>query len=65
MRNNSEVFVNLSHEIQIQGLRTYLLTYGQYYVSLSLNDLCSLFELPEGGIIIIRLFKIFTINLFI
>jgi translation initiation factor 3 subunit C len=50
MRNNSEVFVNLSHEIQVQGLRTYLLTYGQYYVSLSLNDLCSLFELSEGEV---------------
>jgi len=41
---------SLSREIQEQGLRTYLLTYGQYYVSLSLNDLCELFELSEGDV---------------
>jgi translation initiation factor 3 subunit C len=50
MRNNTDVFSNLSREIQEQGLKTYLLTYGQFYVSLSLNDLCSLFELPVAGI---------------
>jgi translation initiation factor 3 subunit C len=50
MRNNGGVYSSLSREIQEQGLRTYLLTYGQYYVSLSLNDLCSLFELSEGDV---------------
>jgi len=50
MRNNAGVFLNLSREIQEQGLRTYLLTYGQYYVSLSLKDLCTMFELSEGDV---------------
>jgi len=48
--NNQEVFQNLAREIQEQGLRTYLLTYGQYYISLSLTDLCTLFELSEGEV---------------
>jgi len=47
MRNNTGVFQSLPKEIQEQGLRTYLLTYSQYYVSLSLVQLCTMFELNE------------------
>jgi len=50
MRNNTGLFQYLTREIQEQGLRTYLLTYGQYYVSLSLSNLCSLFELSETDV---------------
>lgn len=50
MRNNTDIFAHVSREIQEQGLKTYLLTYGQFYVSLSLNDLCSQFELPEADV---------------
>lgn len=39
----------LGKEIQEQGLRTYLFAYGQYYDSLSLDKLCSMFELEENG----------------
>ena len=32
---------------QEAGLRTYLLAYGAYFHSLSLDQLCQMFELPE------------------
>lgn len=32
---------------QEAGLRTYLLAYGAYFHSLSLDQLCEMFELPE------------------
>ena len=33
--------------LQEGGLRTYLLAYGAYFHSLSLDQLCQMFELPE------------------
>lgn len=38
-----------SHAAVLQegGLRTYLLAYGAYFHSLSLDQLCQMFELPE------------------
>lgn len=40
----------LGKEIQEQGLKTYLFAYGQYYDSLSLDQLCSMFSLDEKGL---------------
>lgn len=40
----------LSHQIQEEGLRTYLFTYAPFYDSLSINTLASMFEIPEKKI---------------
>ena len=33
--------------MQAEGLRTYLLAYSKFYSSLSMAQLCDMFELPE------------------
>ena len=37
----------LRSKLQEDGLRTYLLAYGRFYSSLSIAQLCDMFELPE------------------
>lgn len=37
----------LRSKLQEEGLRTYLLAYGRFYSSLSIAQLCDMFELPE------------------
>jgi len=37
----------LRNKLQEEGLRTYLLAYGRFYSSLSIAQLCDMFELPE------------------
>jgi len=37
----------LKEKIQIEGLRTYLLTYSSHYESMSLEQLCQMFELTQ------------------
>jgi len=46
--NTEAITEILGREIQEQGLRTYLFSYGQYYDSMSLTNLCSMFELEEN-----------------
>jgi len=40
----------IGKEIQDQGLRTYLFSYGQYYDSLSNDELSSMFELSKNEV---------------
>ena len=40
----------LRHKLQEEGLRTYLLAYGRFYSSLSISQLCDMFELPENKV---------------
>ena len=42
-----EVREMIGNQIQIQALRTYLFAYSTEYDSISLNELCEMFELPE------------------
>lgn len=37
----------LRAKLQEEGLRTYLLAYGRFYSSLSIAQLCDMFELPD------------------
>jgi len=37
----------LRSRLQEEGLRTYLLAYGRFYSSLSIAQLCDMFELRE------------------
>lgn len=37
----------LRNKMQEEGLRTYMLAYGRFYSSLSIAQLCDMFELPE------------------
>ena len=37
----------LRNKLQEEGLRTYLLAYGRFYSSLSIAQLCDMFELGE------------------
>lgn len=37
----------LRGKLQEEGLRTYLLAYGRFYSSLSIAQLCDMFDLPE------------------
>jgi hypothetical protein len=37
----------LRAKLQEEGLRTYLLAYGRFYSSLSIAQLCDMFELGE------------------
>ena len=44
----------LRAKLQEEGLRTYLLAYGRFYSSLSIAQLCDMFELGErkvGGVV--------------
>ena len=41
------VLAMLRAKLQEEGLRTYLLAYGRFYSSLSIAQLCDMFELPE------------------
>eukprot|EP01126_Amoeba_proteus_P037007 TRINITY_DN3791_c0_g2_i6.p1 TRINITY_DN3791_c0_g2~~TRINITY_DN3791_c0_g2_i6.p1 ORF type:complete len:893 (-),score=224.63 TRINITY_DN3791_c0_g2_i6:739-3417(-) len=45
---NEKILEALGREIQEQSLRTYLFTYGQYYDSLSTEQLISMFELDAN-----------------
>jgi translation initiation factor 3 subunit C len=47
MPQSDVVFAQVKHKIQEVALRTYLLSYGPYYNSLSLVALCDMFELEE------------------
>lgn len=47
MPQSELVFAKVKHKIQEVALRTYLLSYGPYYNSLSLAALCDMFELEE------------------
>jgi translation initiation factor 3 subunit C len=41
------VLALLREKLQEEGLRTYLLAYGSHYQSLSHDQLCEMFDLPE------------------
>jgi translation initiation factor 3 subunit C len=40
----------LRQKLQEEGLRTYLLSYGRFYSSLSIVQLCDMFELPKAKV---------------
>jgi translation initiation factor 3 subunit C len=40
----------LTRKIQEEGLRAYLLTYGQFYESVNLSELSAMFELPTAAV---------------
>ncbi|KAF2665791.1 eukaryotic translation initiation factor 3 subunit 8 [Microthyrium microscopicum] len=43
----TEIKTMLTDQIQVEGLRTYLFTYAPYYDTLSMDTLCSMFELSQ------------------
>lgn len=47
MPQKEAVLGMLRAKLQEEGLRTYLLAYGRFYSSLSIAQLCDMFELPE------------------
>ena len=47
MPQKEEVLAMLRSRVQVEGLRTYLLAHARFYTSLSLKQLCEMFELPE------------------
>lgn len=40
----------LRQKLKEEGLRTYLLAYGRFYSSLSIVQLCEMFELPKAKV---------------
>lgn len=44
------VLAMLRQKLQEEGLRTYLLSYGRFYSSLSIVQLCDMFELPKAKV---------------
>ena len=45
--NKTEVLDMMKAKLQECGLRTYLLSYGSFYRSLSQEQLCKMFDLPD------------------
>ena len=49
-QNPEQIKAQITKRIKEEALRTYLFTYGVYYESLSLAQLCQLFDLPKPEI---------------
>ena len=47
MKDPAKIKEMLGAQIQEEGLRTYLFTYGPYYDTLALSTLAEMFDLPE------------------
>ena len=45
--NKTDVLDMMKAKLQECGLRTYLLSYGSFYRSLSQEQLCKMFDLPD------------------
>ncbi len=51
VHNTAMVKARIRHEVQLVGLRCYLLTFGQHFTSISLPTLVSTFKLPEAEVV--------------